>query len=217
MTRTPRLALALAGILAAAARADDPAALIGPAHRLAPDDPGWRELAGDLRRQASITADFTEERWFSFKRTPTVLHGEVRVSADHGLSLHYLEPEEQIVIIDERGSLLRSPAGDRAAPADPRSGAVNLALLHLLRLELGLLARDFELYGQRTGAAWEIVLVPLNDDLRRALGQIGVEGEGAALRRIELRRSVTQRVEITIMAPRPAAAFTAEEIRRFFR
>jgi hypothetical protein len=217
MTRAPRLALALAGILAATVRADDTAAPTGPDHRLAPDDPGWGELAGDLRRQASVTADFTEERWFPFKRTPTVLHGEVRVSAEHGLSLHYLDPGEQIVIIDERGSLLRSPAGDRAPPADPRSGAANLALLHLLRLDLGLLARDFELYGQRTGAAWEIVLVPLDDDLRRALGQIAVQGEGAAVRRIELRRSAAQRVEITIMAPRSTGAFTAEEIRRFFR
>jgi hypothetical protein len=59
--------------------------------------------------------------------------------------------------------------------------------------------------------------VPRADDLRRTLGRISVEGEGAAVGRIELRRSETQRVEIIVAAPRPAAAFTADEVRRYFR
>jgi hypothetical protein len=217
MTRTPFLALFFAGILAAAVRAEDPAVPTDPAHRIARDDPGWGELAGKLREQPSVTADFTEERWFSFKRTPAVLHGEVRISAEHGLSLHYLDPEEQIVIIDEGGSILRSATGDRALPADPRVGAANLALLRLLRMDLGVLEPDFELYGARMGSAWTLVLVPRSDELRRALGQITMMGEGPSVRRIELRRSATQRVEIIVMPPRPGAAFTPEEIRRFFR
>jgi len=216
MTRKPCLALLLAGTLAAAVLADEPASLADPAHRIARDDPGWSALAAELRGQACVTADFTEERWFSFKRTPTVLRGEVRISAEHGLSLRYLDPEEQIVIVDERGSLLRSATGDRALPADPRTGAADFALLHLLRLDLGPLEPDFELYGKRTGPAWTIVLVPRADDMRRALGQISVEGEGSSVRHIELRRSARQRVEITVTAPRPTA-FTAGEIRRFFR
>jgi hypothetical protein len=217
MTRTLRLTLMVAGLLPAAVRAGEPGAPTDPAHRIAQGDPGWGELAGELRRQPSVTADFAEERWFSFKKTPTVLHGEVRISSEHGVSLHYLDPDEQTVIIDERGSILRSLTGDRALPADPRAGAANLALLHLLRLDLGKLASDFELYGQRTGPAWSIVLVPRADDLRRSLGQISVEGEGAAMRRIELQRSPSQRVEIRVAPPRPAAAFTADEVRRFFR
>jgi hypothetical protein len=217
MIRKHCLALMLAGTMAAAALADESASLTDQAHRIARDDPGWGALSRELRGQANVAADFTEERWFSFKRTPTVLRGEVRISAEHGLSLHYLDPEEQIVIVDERGSLLRSAAGDRALPADPRAGAANFALLHLLRLDLGPLDTDFELYGQRTGPAWTIVLVPRADDLRRALGQISVEGEGTSVRHIELRRSATQRVEIAVTPPRPGAAFTAAEIRRYFR
>jgi hypothetical protein len=217
MTRNPGLALVFAAILAAAVRADEPAALTDPAHRVARNDPGWGELAGEIRGRASVAADFTEERWFPFKKTPTVLHGEVRISADRGISLHYLDPEEQTVIIDERGSLLRSAAGDRAPPDDPRAGAANFALLHMLRLDLAALEPEFELYGKRAGPAWTLVLVPRADDLRRALGQIAVEGLGAAVRHIELRRSATQRVEITVAPPRPGAAFTGDEIRRFFR
>jgi hypothetical protein len=217
MTRTPRPALLLAAILAAAAQAEEWAPPTDTAHRVTGDDPGWAKLAGELGRQAAVTADFTEERWFSFKKTPTILHGEVRISSERGLSLHYLEPEEQTVIIDESGSVVRTASGDRAPPADARARAANLALLHLLRLDVARLAQDFEVYGRQTDPAWSIVLVPRDADLRRALGQIAVLGEGAAVRRIELRRSATQRVEITVAPPRRAAAFTAEEIRRFFR
>jgi hypothetical protein len=217
MTRKNCHALIFAGLLAGLVRADESTVPTDAAHHVATNDPGWGELAAELRGQSAVTADFTEKRWFAFKRTPTVLHGEVRISAERGVSLRYLGADEQIVIIDGKGSLLRSSAGDRAPPSDPRASAANLALLHLMRLDLGLLEPDFELYGQRTGSAWTLVLVPRAEDLRRTLGQIVVEGEGAAVSRIELRRSATQRVEIVVMAPRPAAAFTPDEIRRFFR
>ena len=170
-----------------------------------------------MREQPSVIADFTELRRFSFKKTPTVLKGEVRVSDEHGLSLHYLEPEDQIVINDEQGVLIRTSNGDRRPPSDPQAAAANLALLSVLRLDLRPLAEKFELYGRRTGPAWALVLVPRAEDLRRTLGQITVEGEATAVRRIEFRRSLTQRVEILVEPPRSLAAFGADELRRFFR
>jgi len=212
-----RCCLLLAGILTAVVRADEGQALETPANRVAPGDPAWAELAAGMRRQDCVTADFTEERRFSFKRAPTVLRGEVRVSAKHGLSLRYLGPNEQIVIIDERGVLLRSPEGDSIPLADPRAGAANSALLDVLRLDLGRLGRTFDLYGLRTGAAWKLALVPRAADLRRSLGRIVVEGAGGAVRRIELRRSATQRVEISVEPPRTTGAFTAGELLRYFR
>jgi hypothetical protein len=217
MTRKICHALVIAGILAASVRADESVVPTDADHRVAPDDPAWGRLAAGLREQSTVTADFTEERWFAFKRTPTILHGEVRISAERGVSLRYLDPEEQIVIIDGKGTLLRSATGDRSPPSDPRASAANFALLHLMRLDLAKLEPDFELYGQRAGPAWTLVLVPRAEELRRTLGQIAVQGEGAAVSRIELRRSATQRVEIIVMPPRPTAAFTPDEIRRFFR
>jgi hypothetical protein len=212
-----RLALILALALVAPLHAEESDALVTPDHSLAPDDPAWAELAAGLRDKPGVTADFTEQRRFAFKKTPTVLKGEARVSTEHGLSLHYLEPETQTVIIDAQGLLVRSAAGDTIPPADPAALAANAALLHVLRLELRPLAEIFELYGVHTGTAWTIALVPRAADLRRTLGRISVEGEGAAVRRIEFRRSATQRVEILVEPPRAIAAFTAEELRRFFR
>jgi hypothetical protein len=207
----------LAFLFATLAGAAETDLLAVPAHRVAVDDPAWQDLAGGLRAQTAVTADFTENRWFPFRRIPTVLKGEVRVSAEHGLSLHYLDPQEQTVIVDDRGMLVRTKAGDSVPPADPRAGAANAALLHVLQFDLRSLAEAFEIYGIRTGAAWKLALVPKDDALRRTLGQISIEGEGAAVRRIELRRSALQRVEIAVDPPRSTAAFAADEIRRFFR
>ena len=202
--------------LNAAAAADDP--LVAPAHFLQPDDPAWSDLLHHADRPSAITADFQENRWFPFKKIPVVLKGEVRVSAEHGLSLHYLAPDEHIIILDRQGLLVRQTSGDRSPPADPRTAAANSALLHVLSFDLRPLADRFELYGRREGDAWNIALVPRDPDLRSTLGQISVAGEGPAVRRIELRRSALQRVEILVDPPRRTGlAFTPDELHRFFR
>lgn len=204
-------------LLASVVRAAETDSLAVPANRIAPDDPAWEELAGGLREQKAITAPFTENRWFPFKKTPTVLKGESRVAAGRGLSLHYIFPEEVTTIIDAHGLLTRTAQGDTAAAPDPQAAAANNALLHVLALDLRALAETFELYGQRTATDWKLALVPKDASLRRTLGQISIEGEKAAVRRIELRRSAVQRVEILIGPPRTEAAFSSDDLHRYFR
>jgi hypothetical protein len=215
MTPGPRLALVLALAPLAAVRGGEP--LVSPSHRIAPDDPAWARIASELRARKAVTAEFTENRRFPFKKEPTVLRGEVRVSPLLGLSLHYVEPREQTVIIDDRGLLLRSPSGDSVPPADATASAANAALVRALRLDFAALAADFDLYGELSKDSWTLALVPKEPGLRRTLGRIAVEGAGPDVRRIELRRSPTQRVEILVGAPRVAAGFGADEVRRFFR
>ena len=201
-----RLAIAAAGI-----------PLVLPAHRVDPEASPWRELAEGLRESGAATADFTEKRWFPFKTRATVLRGEVRVSATHGLSLHYFGPPDRIVVIDAQGMLVRSVSGDAVPPADARAEAANFVLLHILRLDLRPLAAAFEIYGVAGVAGWRLALVPRTEAGRQGLGQIDIAGEGAAVRRIELRRSATQRVEIVVAPPRLAAAYPAAELRKYFR
>ena len=211
----------LFGVMAAtvAAAGADADALVTLEHRVDLADPGWRDLAGAFAtRPASVVSGFEERRWFSFKKTPTVLKGIARVSAEHGLSLEYGGPEPRTVIIDTRGMLVREAGRDTAPPADARATAANIALLHLLRFDLPRLAETFQLYGERQGEAWRLAFVPIAEPVRRALGHIAVAGEGPRVRRIELRRSATQRVEIFVEPPRAeGAGFTADELRRYFR
>ncbi|HWA27342.1 MAG TPA: glycosyltransferase [Lacunisphaera sp.] len=209
------VALVLLGVTRGHAAAPEPAA--DPVARLPAGAETWRDLVEAFGRNGDVTADFTESRRFPFKKDPVVLTGEVRVSAAHGLSLHYRTPEERTVILDDQGVLVRAPAGQQAPPADPRAAAANQALLHLLRFDLPGLEKDFELSGRRGAGGWELTLVPRTEALKRSVGRINAAGEGATIRRIEIRRSERQAIEIVIAAPRPPAAFTPAELATFFR
>ena len=194
-----------------------PGLAVEPPVQPAPAVTAWSDLTEAFAHQPDIAADFTERRYFRFKSEPVGLQGEVRVSATRGLSLHYIAPEERTVILDDQGVLIRAAAGEKAPPADPRATATNAALRHILRFDLPALEKDFELFGQRDGPAWFLELLPRTDALRRSIGKITVAGEAATIRRIELRRTAKQSVEILIAAPRPPAVFTPEELHKFFR
>lgn len=209
--------LALLLLTATAGPAAEPDSLVNSAHRLDPSAPAWSDLAERFARQADTAANFTELRQFPFKREPIELRGKVRVSAAHGLSLHYTSPDKRTVILDAQGMLIRAPAGEKTPPADPRATAANEALRHILRLEFAALEPDFELFGRRHGDDWTLVLVPRTNRLRRSIGRITVAGQTTAIRRIEMRRSARQVIEILIAPPRPPADFTAEEVERYFR
>ena len=89
--------------------------------------------------------------------------------------------------------------------------------MHLLRFDFAALAKDFDLYGQHEAATWTLVLVPRTDQLRRSVGRITAAGEAATIRQIEIRRTPKQAIKIAIEAPQPPVAFTAEELKQFFR
>ncbi|MFA5056685.1 MAG: glycosyltransferase [Opitutaceae bacterium] len=205
--------------LATAARADAESPLVSAEHRLVfdPADPAWRDVLAGLHQRATVAAPFEEHRWFPFRKKAVVLKGEVRIDADRGLSLHYQEPQERIVIIDRQGMLVRQNGREIVPPADPRANAADQALLHILRFDFTSLAAGFEFYGRRAGPAWTLALVPRAEELRHTLGTIMVTGEADLVRRIELHRSTVQRVEILVGDPRPTAPFAAEEFHRFFR
>lgn len=212
---TVALTLLLAGGGPGYAAGTDP--LIDPAHQLTATAPAWRDLVEAFRSPPDTVADFTERRRFAFKKDPVVLQGEVRVSAPHGLSLHYTAPDERTVILDDHGMLIRAPTGQKAPPADPRAAAANEALRRILRFDLPGLDKEFELYGQRQDRVWTLTLVPRTAALRRSVGQVTVIGEAASIRDIEIRRSATQVISISLSPPRPSRPFTAKELRAFFR
>jgi len=209
--------VALALLLAGSGQAAENDPRVDPALRLPPAAATWSDLTGAFAKNGDVTADFTESRHFPFKRDPVVLTGEVRVSAARGLSLHYLTPDERTVILDDQGVLIRGANGQKAPPPDPRAAAANQALLHLLRFDLAGLEPDFELYGRREAGEWELTLVPRTETLKHSVGRITAAGAGPTIRRIEIRRTERQAIEIVIAAPRPPAPFTADEVKTYFR
>ncbi len=177
--------------------------------------PPWAGLAAGFVGQGDTSASFTETRVFAFRKQPTVLRGQVRVSPALGLSLHYTHPEQRTLILDERGVLLRGPDGD-AVPPDARSAAANAALWRVFRFDFSALARDFRCRGWAEGDEWILRLEPRDAALRRSVGEMVVMGAGAVVRHLELRRGERQRIVIAV-ADVQSAEFSAEDRRRYFR
>lgn len=181
-------------------------------------DTDWRELFVVLAAARNRQARFEERRYFPFRRDPVVLSGELRISAGRGLSLSYLMPTPNVVIVDEKGVLLRNEVGEeREAPSDDRIRTATATLGRLLELNLTALEQEFEIHGRRDGSKWSLQLRPREEAVAVLLGRIGLYGEGIAMRRISMGRSASQRVEIEISEARDGVLFTADTLRRFFR
>lgn len=194
--------------------------LLSPGNRLSDpaSDPAWRPLFEKLAPDRTRQSNFVERRYFPFRREPVVFRGEIRIVPDRGLSLRYLEPEPQVMIVDEKGLLMRGADGrERAAPTDSRAQAATSALVSVLRFDVATLQQEFEVYGQRDGATWMLAFVPRDAALAALIGTILVRGEATTLGRIEMIKSPAQRIEITLSDTREGVLFTGDTLRRFFR
>lgn len=210
--------LLLAGAEPPATPVAEPPEMPGTEIKPGESDAAWRPLFVALAAQGSIWGDFTENRWFLFRKKPVVLKGEMRLSPTRGLSLCYREPEVRTVIADAKGLAVRDAQGrTREIPPDPRATGPVTALLPIMRFDLDGLERAFTLKGARDGGAWRLEFVPRDPVLARALGTILVWGEAARVQRMEFRHSPKQRVEILVERARYGASFTPEEEQRYFR
>ena len=213
------LLFSLALTLATAAQAQAPDEAAG-AVELVPGklDATWSALFEQLGAKGALAASFTENRFLPFKKIPVVFRGEIRFSPEQGLSLHYTSPEDRTMIVDTRGVVLRDSQGrSRELPSDPRANAATSALLHVMRFDLPALEQHFRLSGLQEGKAWRLLFDPRDGDLARQLSRLVVEGDGAQVRKITMRKSALQRIEILIDEVKEHATFTPEEKTRFFR
>lgn len=184
------------------------------------NDPHWATLFSALaaRGQGALAGRFEEHRWFPFRKDPLVLHGELRLAPDRGLSLHYTAPEERTLVLDADGLLLRDARGrSRTPPADPRAEAGAAALRDVLRFDLAALRRTFAIFGKREGDAWQLDLVPHPGPVAPALERLEVRGTGDRVTELTLRRSGRQHIDIFVRETRSDPEFGPDELARFFR
>jgi hypothetical protein len=194
--------------------------LISPENRLSDpaNDPKWRALFERLAPNKTRQSTFEERRYFPFRKAPVVLQGEIRIVPELGLSLRYLEPEPRILIMDRKGLLMRDETGqERAAPADSRAQAATSALVNVLRFDFEALKKEFDVYGRYDDATWRLGFAPRDPTFANLLGILTVSGEDGVLRRIEMIKSPTQRIEILVRDTKEDVLFTGDTIRRFFR
>lgn len=210
----PTVSASSAGASRAATLIPEPGALL----IVGENDAAWRPLFAAIAAQGAVVAPFRELRWFPFRKTPTELAGEMRLSPTLGLSLHYAPPDDRTMIVDSDGLLLRDARGrSRAAPDDPRSTGLTSALLPVLRFDLPALNKKFTIAGARVGDAWRLDFTPRDAELSKTFGRITVQGEANVVRRLEFRRDAKQRVEIFVGTAQPGAIFTEADVNKYFR
>lgn len=184
----------------------------------ATNDPFWRSVFAQLSEPQTRLSTFREARHFPFRRQPVELTGEIRIAPERGLSLRYQTPQEQIMIVDSDGVLMRDAEGrERRVGGDRRATTLSLTLTHILRFDFAALAQDFDLLGAHEETRWKIEFIPRDEALLKQLGIITVDGREARLNGIRMQRSAQQKIVITIGETIDDVAFTADEISHYFR
>ena len=212
--------LAVAAMSGGEPLAEPPENLIAPAHAIDPVHvpAPWSDILAQLQKEGNIYSTFTENRFLPFKKAPVVFTGEIRLSAEHGLSLHYLTPEDRRMIVDSQGVLLRDAAGHtRQGSSDPHALAATTALLDVMRFDFKSLALHFNTYAAGDTKLWFFGFEPKDDDIGRALSQLTVTGENDQVRRIGIRKSARSSIEIVVGETKTGVTFTPDELHRYFR
>jgi hypothetical protein len=205
-------------LFASCVRAADLIAEPGTPLVIGENDSAWKPLFTAMAAQGAVYAQFTEFRWFPFRKEPTELTGEMRLSPSLGLSLHYAAPDDSTMIVDDEGLMQRTSGGrNRIAPDNPRYTGLTAALLPVMRFDLPALDRKFTVAAVRNSEAWRLDFTPRDAELAKTFGRITVQGEGTAVRRLEFRRDAKQRIEIIVSAAQPGATFTEADVKKFFR
>jgi hypothetical protein len=225
---TSASAFALALLIASsgsshAASATDPAAVLEEAKpALDPIDPAapgetWSTLFASLADKQPIESAFTETRRFTFKKNVVRLAGVMRYVRGNGLSLHYAQPQERTLVVDDSGIVLRDGRGrEREMRPDRRGAPDSAALLHILGFDLEAIAANFAVRGARVDDLWWLEFTPLDAE-SGAAGTVHVTGEGESVRFIAFAPQAGQQVQIAIGETRTGVAFSEDELRRWFR
>lgn len=208
--KLPALLAALA-FLAAPLRSAEPAPLDPAELPLA-----WQTRLDALVAPGALAAPFVETRETPIRKRPVVLDGVVRLARGHGLSLDYTRSRAPLVIVDDRGLLLRHADGRAQTP--PPEAAASVALLHaLFAFDLPALARDYEISGEENGdGAWALFF-ERRPDSQAYYRTLSLHGEAVRLARIRLVRAERHVTTIEIGAPAPDVVFKPEDIARWFR
>ena len=176
----------------------------------------WRARITALAAPKTLSAPFSESRFTPLKKRPVVVEGIVRIARDRGLSLAYAQTRAPVVILDERGLLLRLADGrEQAAPPQAES---DLRLLHaLFAFDLATLEKVYALTaGDAPDGTWTLAFSrrPGADAPYR---ELTLSGEAGRLTGIGLLKTDKQKIEIRLEPPQINPVFTPGEIARYFR
>jgi len=176
----------------------------------------WQTRIAALAAPSTLSASFTESRFTPLKKRPIRIEGIVRIARERGLSLAYAQPRAPVVILDERGLLLRHADGrDQSAPPEAET---DLRLLHaLFAFDLPTLEKSYALTpSESPDGTWSLTFTR-RPDVNASYRELTLRGEAHRLTNIRLLKTENLKTEIDLAPPQIDPVFTPEEIARYFR
>lgn len=176
----------------------------------------WPARLAALAAPRTIIAGFTESRHTPLKKQPVVVVGTVRIDRARGLSLAYDQPRAPVVILDEKGLLLRHPDG-REQTAPPEAETDLRLLQALFAFDLATLEKAYSVAPTDSAdGAWKLVFTRLPDS-PASYRELVLAGTADRLTAITLAKTPNLRTEIALASPAPDSAFSPEDLARYFR
>lgn len=176
----------------------------------------WRTRLAALVKPKTLSAPFTESRSTPLKKRPVVVTGTVRIDRARGLSLSYDQRHAPVVILDERGLLLRHEDGrEQSAPPEAES---DLRLLHaLFSFDLATLEKSYALTATDSpDGKWTLVFTR-RDGATATYRELVLVGTLDRLTGITLAKTPNLKTEIALGEPQLDPVFTAVDLARYFR
>lgn len=178
--------------------------------------PSARARLQTLAQPRTLVGEFTESRFTPLKKKPVVVAGIVRIDRARGLSLAYDQARAPVVILDEKGLLLRHADGrEQAAPPE---AAEDLRLLHALFVfDLATLEKSYALASTEAGdGAWTLVFTR-RPEAAATYRELTLAGDATRLTRIVLAKTPNLHTDIALGPPRLDVTFSPEDLARYFR
>ena len=178
--------------------------------------PAARARLDALARPQTLVGAFTESRFTPLKKKPVVVSGIVRIDRARGLSLAYEQSGSPVVILDEKGLLLRRAGGhEQAAPPE---AADDLRLLHALFVfDLATLEKSYALAASESSEETWTLVFTRRPDVAATYRELTLAGDASRLTRIVLAKTPNLHTDIALDPPQLDVTFTAEDLARYFR
>jgi hypothetical protein len=186
-TATLCLAMALGAACAQAAAA--PVGAAAPVAADAPAQPALDELMRLLAARKHGRVSFTEVQVLAVLKQPLLSSGELSYDAPDWLEKRTLKPKPETLVLS--GALLTIRRGEHSRTLElaqyPQVAPWVESIRATLAGDRGTLEHYFHLDFSGTLARWSLLLVPTQATPGNTIAQIQITGEGAALRKFEIR------------------------------
>ena len=171
-----------------------------PGAAAAGDDAGLDELMRLLAERKHGHVTFTETHLLGLLQRPLYSSGELLYEAPDRLEKRTLKPQAEDLVLS--GSVLTIRRGGHTRTLDlarrPEIAEWVESIRATLAGDRAALERYFQVSYSGEPAHWKLVLVPRNPSQDPAIGQVRIEGSGAALRRLEIRQEDGDRSVMTL-------------------